>query len=57
MLPRSIADKLKVGQDIEAEMFEEASILFSDVVGFSDVAMLAEPIQIVDFLNTIYRYV
>ncbi|CAL2045929.1 unnamed protein product [Caenorhabditis brenneri] len=54
MLPKSIADKLKSGQAIEPETFQQVSIFFSDVVQFTTLASKCTPLQVVALLNELY---
>ncbi|KAF3857496.1 hypothetical protein F7725_009355 [Dissostichus mawsoni] len=54
MLPRHIANQLKDGISIEAGEFEVCTILFSDVVTFTDICAACEPIHIVHMLNSMY---
>ncbi|XP_034721079.1 guanylate cyclase soluble subunit beta-2 [Etheostoma cragini] len=54
MLPRHIADQLKDGKSVKAGEFEVCTILFSDVVTFTNICAACEPIQIVDMLNSMY---
>ncbi len=54
MLPKSVAVKLIAGQTVNPDTFEEVTVYFSDIVGFNDIAITASPIQIVNFLNSLY---
>nr|XP_016852948.1 PREDICTED: retinal guanylyl cyclase 2-like [Anolis carolinensis] len=54
MLPVSVAETLKTGGTVEPEYFEEVTIYFSDIIGFTAISALSEPIQIVDLLNDLY---
>jgi hypothetical protein len=48
MLPKGVADVLKnnPNQSMVAEEFTEATIFFSDVVGFTSLCSDASPIQV-----------
>ncbi|XP_045929527.1 guanylate cyclase soluble subunit beta-2-like [Micropterus dolomieu] len=54
MLPKHVANQLKEGKTVEAGEFKQCTILFSDVVTFTDICSLCEPIQIVLMLNSMY---
>ncbi|XP_069748544.1 guanylate cyclase soluble subunit beta-2 [Narcine bancroftii] len=54
MLPKHVANLLKEGKRVEAGEFKECTILFSDVVTFTNICAICEPIQIVHMLNAMY---
>ncbi|XP_059821989.1 guanylate cyclase soluble subunit beta-2-like [Hypanus sabinus] len=54
MLPRHVANLLKEGKPVEAGDFKECTVLFSDVVTFTNICAACEPIQIVHMLNSMY---
>ncbi|XP_056329093.1 guanylate cyclase soluble subunit beta-2-like [Danio aesculapii] len=54
MLPKHVANQLKEGKRVEAGEFKECTILFSDVVSFTNICSECEPIQIVSMLNSMY---
>ncbi|KAK1802316.1 hypothetical protein P4O66_021980, partial [Electrophorus voltai] len=54
MLPRHVANQLKEGQQVEAGEFKVCTVLFSDVVTFTNICAACEPIHIVHMLNSMY---
>ncbi|KAK0137612.1 Retinal guanylyl cyclase 2 [Merluccius polli] len=54
MLPRSVAQALKTGKPVKPEHFSEVTLYFSDIVGFTTISALSEPIEVVDLLNDLY---
>lgn len=54
ILPASIVDKLRESPDTIAERFEECTILFSDIVGFTEMSHSMSPVDVVDLLNRIF---
>lgn len=54
ILPDKIADRLKGGSHSIAEGFEYVSILFADIVGFTELSGKTEPGKLVDLLNGIF---
>ncbi|XP_035674523.1 atrial natriuretic peptide receptor 1-like [Branchiostoma floridae] len=54
MLPRTVADELKQGRVVSPEMFDQSTVFFSDIIGFSTIAAQSTPFQIVDLLNDLY---
>ncbi|XP_060767525.1 guanylate cyclase soluble subunit beta-2 [Neoarius graeffei] len=54
MLPQHVANQLKEGKKVEAGDFKVCTILFSDVVTFTNICAACEPIQIVNMLNAMY---
>lgn len=56
LLPRPVCEQLKLGHDVTAEYFDEASICFSDIVDFTAMAARSTPQQIINLLNKLYRY-
>lgn len=54
ILPESIAARLKAGEPRIADLYESASVLFADVVGFTPMSSGLSPAQLIDVLNSLF---
>jgi PAS domain S-box-containing protein len=54
ILPEAIATQLKHSSGTIAEQFEEVTILFADIVGFTPLSARLQPIELVNLLNHIF---
>ncbi|MEM7066072.1 MAG: adenylate/guanylate cyclase domain-containing protein [Cyanobacteria bacterium P01_B01_bin.77] len=54
ILPVAIAERLKENEQAIADGFEEVSVLFCDIVGFTGLSSQISPTELVDFLNQIF---
>lgn len=54
ILPKQIADRLKQEHKNISDNFEEVTVLFIDIVGFTDLSSKITPKELVDLLNTIF---
>ncbi|XP_063411533.1 atrial natriuretic peptide receptor 1-like [Mytilus trossulus] len=54
MLPRSVADSLKTGLSVQAESFDQCTIYFSDIVGFTVLCSKSSALEVVGLLNRLY---
>jgi len=55
ILPESIAKRLREGETVIADRFEDVTLLFADIVGFTQLSASMEPIQVVEILNQVFR--
>jgi guanylate cyclase len=55
ILPKEISEALKANQQPIAAHYEEASILFADVVEFTPMAATMTPMRLVDLLNEVFQ--
>ncbi|XP_060922256.1 retinal guanylyl cyclase 2-like [Limanda limanda] len=54
LLPKSVAQALKKGKPVRPEHYSDSTLYFSDIVGFTTISALSEPIEVVDLLNDLY---
>ena len=56
LLPPSVFEQLKKGKQVQPETFKEATLFFSDIEGFTSIAGLATPMEIISLLNRLYMF-
>lgn len=54
ILPKPIAEQLKLEPSTIADSFEEVSVLFADLVGFTEFSSRHSATELVEFLNVIF---
>ncbi|BCH22524.1 adenylate cyclase [Mesorhizobium sp. L-8-10] len=54
ILPGQVVSRLQDGEEVIADRFEEVSILFADIVGFSAIAARLQPSELVDRLDGMF---
>lgn len=54
VLPKPIADRLKQGHHTIADNFAEVTVLFADIVNFTELATALTPAELVELLNQIF---
>ena len=54
MLPRAVADNLRQGIRTEAESYDQCTIFFSDIVGFTNLCGQSTALEVVALLNKLY---
>jgi adenylate cyclase len=55
ILPKEISEALKANQQPIAAQYDDASILFADVVEFTPMAATMTPMRLVDLLNEVFQ--
>ncbi|XP_003961570.3 heat-stable enterotoxin receptor isoform X1 [Takifugu rubripes] len=55
LLPRPVVKSLKESGVVEPELYEEVTVYFSDIVGFTTLCQYSTPMEVVDMLNDIYK--
>lgn len=53
-MPLSVAESLRQGHSVEAMEFSEATILFTDIVTFTNICAKCSPYDVVNMLNNLY---
>jgi len=54
ILPRTIADRLRAGETVIADRFDDMAVLFADVVGFTELSSRMSPTEVVGLLNEVF---
>jgi len=55
VLPQRIIDRLNAGETVIADRHDDATVLFSDFVGFTSISARLSPASLIEELNTLFR--
>jgi class 3 adenylate cyclase len=55
VLPPSIASRMKGGEGLIADRFDDACVLFADIVGFTKMSATMKPEELVNILDDIFK--
>ncbi|MHB8522178.1 MAG: adenylate/guanylate cyclase domain-containing protein [Limisphaerales bacterium] len=54
VLPRTVAERLKNGQSTIVDSFEDVTVLFADLVGFTSLSVHIAPTEVVQLLDEVF---
>jgi len=54
MLPRPVAEKLKQGTGTIADHYNDVTVMFADLVGFTQLTASLDPNELMDLLNSVF---
>lgn len=54
LLPSYVASELKLGRSVPPKLFKQASVMFTDIVGFTTLCSSSTPLEVVTMLNAVY---
>ncbi|GAX81649.1 hypothetical protein CEUSTIGMA_g9077.t1 [Chlamydomonas eustigma] len=54
-VPKQFAEKLRHGESVEATMFDELTIMFTDIVGFTSISAAMQPMEVCRMLSELYE--
>jgi class 3 adenylate cyclase len=54
LFPKHVADQIKAGKKVEPENHDEVTIIFSDIVHFTDISKSLTPLKVSQMLDRLY---
>uniref|UniRef100_A0AAF5PLC8 guanylate cyclase n=1 Tax=Wuchereria bancrofti TaxID=6293 RepID=A0AAF5PLC8_WUCBA len=55
LLPKSVADELKVSRRVDPKNYKSATVMYSDVVGFTSLCSDSLPMEVVTLLSGVFQ--
>ena len=55
LLPKSVADELKLGRTVPPKNYKVATVMYSDIVGFTSLCSESQPMEVVTLLSGIFK--
>ena len=55
IFPEDIAERLWLGDEIDAKTYANVTMLFSDIVGFTSICSTATPFMVISMLESLYK--
>ncbi|GMT34541.1 hypothetical protein PFISCL1PPCAC_25838, partial [Pristionchus fissidentatus] len=55
LLPKTVANELKMGRQMEPKTYKHSTILYSDIVGFTSLSSESTPMEVVKLLSGIFQ--
>ncbi|VDN01193.1 unnamed protein product [Thelazia callipaeda] len=55
LLPKSVADELKIGRRVDPKCYKSATVMYSDIVGFTSLCSESSPMEVVTLLSGIFK--
>lgn len=52
---RSVADELKVGRRVDPKNYKSATVMYSDIVGFTSLCSESLPMEVVALLSGVFK--
>ncbi|VDK64490.1 unnamed protein product [Onchocerca ochengi] len=55
LLPKSVADELKISRRVDPKNYKSATVMYSDVVGFTSLCSESLPMEVVTLLSGVFQ--